>query len=237
MIILLAIAGCGQLAGNGQSTASNEPRRTTPSGNPGESLPALGEVGPDGVVVHARAVMDIGTGPAKAVPTHALLATLSLSGSQPISANYAASSKITVDNSLFLVPSVITEAVLSFGKLSISNLSDNSLKVCGISGNQRCTNALIRVYTKDAAGEGLWNLDEGYGIPILVGLSGGTSSSVGLNASGATVLQTVAIPNNQHTMKETDFNPAPSYDVNVDFRLAGSGTFATTLVIEYALSL
>src|SRR5690349_21151935 len=57
---------------------------------------------------------------------------------QNISVINGSSSSMTLDGSLFVIPT-IKNALLDFGYLQLTALSDNDLKVCGTSGKQKCT--------------------------------------------------------------------------------------------------
>ena len=96
---------------------------------------------------------------------------------------------------------------------------------------------MIRTYTTGRAGPGVWNDEDAYGAPIAASmdptLPGGT---VGLDPAGAYVLQSIAIPPSKHTIKLSDFTPAPRYNYKADFTEAGAGTYSTTLVVEYVLA-
>ena len=125
-------------------------------------------------------------------------------------------------------------AVNNFGTLQLANLQDNQLKVCGTNGKTKCGTAMIRIYTTGTSGAGLWNADDQYGAPITAGKS--TLAPVGLNASGAAIVQQISIPANKHVLTLQDF-ASPKYAMEVDFTQAGTGTYSSTLVIEYALGL
>jgi hypothetical protein len=140
---------------------------------------------------------------------------------------------MTVDKSSFQTPT-ISNAVLDFGFLQLSQLLDNDLKVCGATGKEKCQTAFIRMYTTGTPSAGLYNTVDQYGAPIQAGQT--TLSTVGLNSSGALYLQTLTLPNSKNVLRLTDF-PNPKYNVKVDFTDAGAGTYATTLVLEYGLAL
>lgn len=154
----------------------------------------------------------------------------------PVSVIVAPDVAFTVDSTAFVVPT-ITNDVLDFGSVLVTSLRDNGLKVCGADGKTKCTKALIRVYTTGVAGAGLWNADGGYGAPITTNLSGATPATVGLEAAGAATVQSYTIPATKNVLNLSDFGATPKYLFNVDFTNAGAGTYGTTLVIEYGLSL
>lgn len=185
----------------------------------------------DGVVVKGRATFNVIVG-----EESARMALASATATQPITVTVNASTTMTASNAGFAAPATITNEVLSFGSLQITSLKDNNIKVCGTNGNQRCGKALIRMYTTGQTGAGLWNATDGYGAPILAGIEGATPGTVGLGTAGATVLQSYTVASGKNVIQLSDFGPAQSYGVKVDFSNAGAGTYQTTLVLEYALA-
>lgn len=176
------------------------------------------------VVVRARAEISVTTSER----------TMRASVSQPVTVTNAAAVDMTLDNSAF-VPPTISNSVMNFGDIAIGSLLDNDLKVCGPSQNQKCNTALIRVFTSGSSGTGLFNEIDGYGVPLTSMLT--TALTVGLGAANAAVMQTLSIPANKRVIRLSDFTPAPVYQIHADFTDAGAGTFSTTIVIEYALTL
>lgn len=152
---------------------------------------------------------------------------------QPVTVINAPASSMALDNSDFAPPAV-SNTLLDFGTLRISALQDNDLKVCGPNGNKKCSRALLRVYTTGTGGAGLFNAEDGYGMPITATLS--APLTIGLDAANAAVMQTIAIPNNKRVLRLSDFTPAPAYRIHSDFTEAGAGSFSTTIVVEYALA-
>ena len=129
----------------------------------------------------------------------------------------------------------ISNAMLEFGKLGIGELFDNSLNVCGSTGKKKCTKAYVQIYTIGKPGAGMWNVEGGYGMPIYANQVASPRLVVGLGASSAAVVQTVAIAANKNVLRLSDFPIAPAYEVRTDFTQAGSGTYSTTVVVEYGL--
>ncbi|NJM09920.1 MAG: hypothetical protein HC883_03240 [Bdellovibrionaceae bacterium] len=129
---------------------------------------------------------------------------------------------------------VISNSMLDFGKIAVSSLTDNDLRVCGANGNKKCAQAFIRIYTTGTPGAGAWNSEGGYGMPIYSNQTGSAPLTVGLDAANAAVVQTIKIPNNKHVLRLSDF-PNPAYELRADFTEAGAGSYSTTLVIEYGL--
>lgn len=207
LIMLVMVFGCGKHNGN-------TPQKDTMSFNEDE------------VVVHSQAMMDISVSGGEA-------SILSITNNTPVSVVNAASSTMTVDTSKFVAPK-ITSTSLSFGTLAISALSDNDLMVCGASKNQKCGTAMIRMYTTGVAGAGLWNNVGKYGAPMTSQLT--TPLTVGLNVAGAAVMQSFTIAATKNVVSLADFSPKPTYTIKFDFSNAGAGSYATTVVIEYALA-
>ncbi len=205
-----------------------------------DQLLPLGKINEDGAVIKARAVLAIESGQSGAVarflsPMLLTSAWAGSTGSKGIQITNGPSTVMTMSDTLWSQPQ-ITSAVLDFGSLSISNLVDNNLKVCGTNGNQKCTHAFVRVYTTGTAGQGLWNSADGYGLPITVSMTAGQSlGTVGLNAGNAVTAQSVAISANKNVFRQSDFGATPSYQFNIDFSNAGAGDYATTLIVEYGL--
>lgn len=150
--------------------------------------------------------------------------------SQPIGSQVAEAVTFTVANGNFQ-NGTPADGVVSFGSLDVTALRDNALRVCG-TGNARCTTGKIRIYTSNAAGDGLWSATEGYGLPILTG-----SNTIGQGAAGAVVVAEVAIAGNTRVLKLTNFTSAPALTipVSVDFTDAAAAAYSSTLVVEYVV--
>ena len=180
------------------------------------------------IVVRSHATMEIIAGSALGKPNFA-----TKNQPVPVSVTNAVQTTMTIDTTAFNPPA-ITNTVVDFGTIKVSGLTDNDLKVCGAAGNTKCGTAILRVYTSGAAGSGLYNAAEAYGVPMTASLT--TPLNIGLGQAAAAVMQTFTIAATTHVVKLSDFTPTPNYGIKVDFTDAGSGTFATTLVIEYALA-
>jgi hypothetical protein len=178
-------------------------------------------------VTRARAEIEISIGPDRQIrfanPT-----------SVPVSYVYAASATMTVDAAQ-LVPALSGDT-LDLGQVSITEIKDNNLKVCGGGENTRCTQALVLIYTTGTASAGMYNSVDGYGVPIAAGLVA-ANAVVGLARANAAIVQTHAIQGNKNQFREEDFSAAPVYQIESDFSNAGAGSYSTVLVIEYGLSL
>ena len=222
-LFLLILVGC-----------STDPS-ITPNTNI-DPLPPVGETAADGTIVKARAAYYISTERVAVFnPVNWLMSTAVASnpGVQLINVVLATNVNMTMDSSAFALP-VMSNALLDFGYLNITALHDNDLKHCGGDGNQKCTTALFRVYTSGTTGAGLWNAADGYGAPITV--SGTLSGTAGLGAANSVIVQTWTVPGNRNTVKVTDFSPAPHYNIRSDFSDAGSGSYSTTVNVEFALA-
>jgi hypothetical protein len=216
---LFLISGCGVSATDGQ---------LTPVGTPDA----------DGAVIKARSTFEVSTGGTTTARLFGFVirSAFAASGTAPASTTLAASTSFSLNSSLFSVPSNPTPfAVNDLGYLQVGTLEDNDLRVCGTNGKTKCAKAFIRMYTTGAAGSGMWNTADGYGAPITAG-QGSAFAPVGLNAAGAATVQQITLANNKNTLKLADFAD-PKYGIQVDFTDAGAGTYATTLVVEYGLSL
>ena len=154
----------------------------------------------------------------------------------PVSVIVSPNATLTVDSSGFAVPP-ISEAILDFGDIALTDVRDNSLRVCGTDGKTKCTKAVIRMYTTGVAGAGIWNAADGYGAPLLAKLTGGTVQTVGLGSANAVTVQSITIPNNKNNIRFSDFTQTPNYEIGADFTNAGAGSYSTTLVVEFGLSL
>ena len=157
----------------------------------------------------------------------------STSSSHDINIINSPSTKIEFDTSKFIVPTSSNgeNDALSFGSITLSQLRDNNLAIC-VDGKTQCGSAVIRMYTTDAAGAGLWNTAGGYGAPLKAGQS--TMGTVGLGTAGALGVQTVTLTSNIHVLHLKQFTD-PTYQIETDMSNAGAGTYTTTLVIEYIL--
>lgn len=146
----------------------------------------------------------------------------------------APNTRFSINTSQFVIPSM-TNDLLDFGSIAVSDLFTNRLKLCGPNGNQKCNKALIRVYTSGTAGPGFWN-DDGYGVELSAGLPG-QLQIVGLGQNNAITIHQYIIPSNRNSVRLSDFNPSPIFKFMGDFTDAGAGTYSTTIVLELALSL
>lgn len=155
-------------------------------------------------------------------------------GTTTVTYNNAPSVTFTL-NTATLTGGAFTGNILSMGAVTVSALKDNNLKLCGGGGNQKCTTAILRVYTTGSVA-GFVNTSDSpqYGVPVFVsGLNPATALVIG--SPGVNVDQVTGIPSSKHTIQLSDFAPT-TYNVTSDFSNAGSGTFQMTFVVEYALA-
>ena len=236
-VAAIIASGCGKKhAGRGLDQV------TDPVSKISSALPSAGDAlsgSDDRFVVRSRALMNLSTVQDSALAKFfqkLLPSAYAASVSQSIVVTNAASVTMILDSSQFLVPSV-SNKLLDFGSLAISTLSDNNLKVCGTGGKTQCGTAMIRIYTSGQAGAGVWNAADSYGVPLYSGLQNVNSSSIGLNAAGSVTVQSTGIASSDHVLTLSDFHETSRFQVQADFSNAGAGSYATTLVIEYVLSL
>lgn len=126
-----------------------------------------------------------------------------------------------------------TGETLNLGSIVISALTDNNLKVCGAGNNQKCTQAVIRMYTTGTTA-GFLNTGDTYGVPVYAGTLNPTTQ-VGLGQANAVIVQQVTIANGTNKQHLTDF-PSPTYAITSDFSNAGSGAYSMAMTIEYVLN-
>ncbi len=146
----------------------------------------------------------------------------------------------------FVANPVISNAVVSFGRLGIANtFYDNNVKVCGASQNGQCVQASIRAYTTQAQavstpGDGLWNADGGYGAPLTIKNAAGVGQEILLGQNNSALLHSFKFTGSKRVLTFADWQTlstlAPNYEVSADFTLAGAGVYAATIVLEYVLN-
>jgi hypothetical protein len=194
---------------------------SVPGTNPGTHDPS------DPYTVHGRWNISVSAG-------ESAIHFLASQSSFPVASTVAPTVNFTVDDSLFAVPASIEEGDVSFGEFSLNRLRDNKMRVCGASGNDRCVEAAIRVYTQGTPDAGFWNAEDAYGAPIT---SGGYD--VGLDAASAAIVATYAIPAGKRVVKLKDFtgdNAVPlAIPISVNFDDAGAGPYSSEFVVEYVL--
>lgn len=168
-----------------------------------------------------------------------------LADGPPVSVTLPALTTYSVDTSSFIPNPTLSNASIAFGSLKLGqSFFDNNLKVCATSANGQCQSALLRAYTTQAAsvtnpGDGLWNAADGYGVPLYIKAADGIEKTIQLGQSASQTIQTVGFQPSQKVLTATDFKiggNVKAYDVRADFTLAGAGTYAATIIIEYVLN-
>lgn len=185
--------------------------------------PGVDNVDPSGIIVIGTASFEVrvtGRG-------------FGLAQTYPVVVALAPNSTLAISTVGFVVPTM-SNSVLDFGNITVTAATTNQLKLCGTGGNQKCTKALLRVYTTVAAGAGFWNAD-GYGAPMTAGLSG-SLQAVGLGIANVVTMEQYTIPGNRNSVKTSDFSPAPVFLFSGDFTDAGTGSYTTTVNIDFALA-
>lgn len=190
-------------------------------------LPEVGVPSPDGVVVMARASMHVTVGSSSLAKLSNFVLANAYANTQPVTVVLAGSTIMQMSNVGFSVPAISNE-LLDFGNLAITEMRSNDLRKCGVNGNQKCSKALFRVYTT-AAGEGFWNTADAYGVPLLV-----NDLTVGLNTTGAVVTHMIEL-GNKNVSRLSDFDEV-SFNIDGDFYNAGAGTYGTTIHVEFGLA-
>jgi len=224
LVALLTLAGCG-----------SEPPQS--SNGSAESLPPVGQPLADDSVIRGRAEFQVSASNDTAF--HKFIKELlpyayAATGGYTVTYTNAAAVSFTINVAAFAAAGFSGD-ILSLGHVDLASLDDNSLKVCGVGGNQKCVKGIIRVYTTGLV-SGFVNTDDGsYGAPVYAG-SLNPTTAVGLNSAGAAQVQVVNIANNKNRLRLSDFS-SPQYNVNADFANAGSGNYSMNFVVEYILSL
>jgi len=175
-------------------------------------------------IVRGTATVTVGNGDLSALET----------GTTTVEYSNAASVNFKIDASA-LVAGRMTGNTLSLGQVTVSELNDNDLKICGTNGKTKCTKAIIRIYTTGATA-GFVNTSEepNYGVPVYASGLNPTTALI-LGSPGVTTQQ-ISFHSNVHILNLSDF-ATPSYDITADFNNAGAGNYTMTLVVEYALAL
>ena len=141
---------------------------------------------------------------------------------------------------------IVTESedglILDLGNIVIDNIRKNKLKICGVNNDEKCTSAIIRMYTNDNYDgiSGLVNTTYSYsGGDLVAGATDGTAM-VGLTDSNALTLAEYTIPANDRKQTKSDFVGASQlmdYDLQIDFSNAGEGDYEISIEIELAVAL
>jgi hypothetical protein len=208
------------------------------------ALPPGGEIGSDGAIVRARAIIDVDhtNGITTTMKVKRFLEDLLIPkavaylGSPPaatitVSYTNAEAVSFTLNTSSFGTSPSMSGSTLTLGSLSVSGLSDNKLRVC--TSPTKCQKAVVRVYTTGSMQGFINSTDGDHAVPVYFsGLN--PSTAVGLTSANAVETTSYNIPGNKNVLSATDLG-SPSYTVTSDMSNAGAGSYSMTLVVEYAL--
>ena len=160
-------------------------------------------------------------------------------GSSTIDVTYVVAdvSVFQIDVSSFVSP-VETEDSIDLGTIDISNLKVTNLRQCGVTLDQQCNIASVRIYTTELVGSegiaGFVNTTDGYGVDVTAAESGGLSGTVGLTDAAAIIVDTTSLAGDRR-LTSSDFGGG-SYDITADFSNAGAGDYEMDLVIEVVVA-
>jgi len=164
----------------------------------------------------------------------------SLSLTSNITYTSSITSTMSIINSDLITPSEDTDGnILNLGSLSIDIIKVNHLKICGAGGNEKCTSAIIRVYTNDLGGantglDGFVNITDNYAEAPVNIMSSSGSAVVGHTLTNATLLTTYTIPAKDNKLTQDDFTMT-SFPLTVDFSNAGAGDYQMSIELEVAV--
>lgn len=230
MVAIGALLGLGVMIGCGSDTQNQRADKRTAINTPPNEDEVIPRTPSDGWIVKASHEIAINS---------YLDTALSLSSksagdhSTEISVTIPKAQQFEADASKIVFPETIEFKVQSIGQYEITKLLDNDLDVCGEDGSSKCTEAAVRIYSKETAGDGLWNEAGAYGAPITTG-----ESTILLGEDNAATLATYPIPETDRNIKLTDLTGGKKslkIPLKVDFSLVGSGTFTTTLQVDYVV--
>jgi hypothetical protein len=132
---------------------------------------------------------------------------------------------------------------VDLGSLTMGSIKINNLNQCGAGGTDKCTSAIIRVYTNDLGGAdvdlgGFVNITDHYdGQPVTITGSSG-DAVIGHKVDNAVTVSTYTIPPGDRRLRNKDFTDAGqslSFPMVVDFNNAGVGDYSMSIEIEVAL--
>lgn len=142
------------------------------------------------------------------------------------------------DDTELLAPPTISNAIMPFGNVKLTELLDNNLVRCGGGGNEQCERARVRVYTTGVAGAGFWNTVGGYGAPLWAQAPGGSYVVVGLGTANAAYMNSTDISAlNAFYLSDMYDSIIPPFNFRSDFRQAGTGTYSTEVVMDVVLDI
>lgn len=157
------------------------------------------------------------------------IAYASLSPTATVS--YTSSISGTMSLASFLPVNDTDNSLPSFGTVGISSFDSNDLRKCGVGGNQRCTQAIIRAYLSSTSSNFV---------------DGGAVAKIGSSELGVGVLNSVTLltgnisGRNRIRTSPAGQNPFSGAESNVgtlvlDLTNANFGTYSATIVIELAI--
>jgi hypothetical protein len=169
---------------------------------------------------------------------------LAYTGSTPPSAtvnitytNAVSSSFSLTSGSISTSPTLSIDGLtLDFGAVSLFNLDDNKLKVCGGTGTQagvgttKCNTAIVRVYASSGDANGVFcNSADAYCVPMKV-----NGNVFGVGAANAQNVSTYTIPTTTNRLLKSQLGTT-SWPLVVDMTNAGAGSYSATIIVEYVL--
>lgn len=135
-----------------------------------------------------------------------------------------------VSDDYYSAPESLIDGVYSFGKFSLAKLRDNNLNVCGDSKDERCQSAAIRIYTTGTPGEGYWNFEENYGLPIYTG-----NLNVPHLNENALFVDEIDLTGIRVLKLEHFSDKVKNIPISIDFSDAVYGEYQTEIIIDYIL--
>lgn len=200
------------------------------SGGGGSQTP-VGIVDQEGYIPVAQAYMKITQGDSSL----ANLSFIQSAYAATIPVNYVIGPNSTFTLNTAGISPIEDGDILDVGQFVITQLSTNQLRICGAGGNQKCNQAVIRVYTQPLVGfeslPGFVNTTDGYSLPASV-----NGLDIGLTSNSAAIIEQINIPNNLNRLRISDFT-ALSNQLEVDISNAGVGNYEMIVVVELALAL
>lgn len=206
--LLIGLAACGP---------SDYDRRTS-----SPSIPSIRPEDPYQVRARQSFILSIEEGEFRLVPK--------ASGSVPVSSTVAANVKFTLSTANFVLPVNPEDALESYGTLDLTQLRDNKLDVCGISGTSQCSTAVVQVYIQGPA-TGLEHATKTISLPIYTGVS-----QLGTGQAGAVAVASTGV-STKNVLKLNHLTGGGSLQIpiSVDFAEAAAGNYLATIVVEYVL--
>lgn len=219
MLSLLVLTACG-----------------TPTSS--EKLDTVGQPRNDGYIPVAMASMTISSNSNDEVALFRKFELIPTAHAATTNVSYTLAENVTFTINTANISPILTGDSLDIGSLTVTALDTNKLRICGANGNQKCGQAVIRIYTQALLAwpgvDGFVNTGDGYGVPVTAGKPAATLP-VGLAAANAALVQSYTIPNATNRLLLSHFL-TPTYKLAADMSNAGAGSYSMTLVIELALA-